>query len=77
MAESQEMEGMTLFGKIRGKKHLQGKMEEWVINNWMGFQGEDPQISLLEKGWFGFRFSRKEDADFILKKVWTFGKTPF
>ena len=32
---------------------------------------------LLEKGWFGFRFSRREDADFILKKVWNFWENPF
>ena len=52
-------------------------MEEWVINNWTGFQGEDPEISPLAKGWFGFRFNHREDAYFILKKVWTFGKNPF
>ena len=52
-------------------------MEEWVRNNWTGFQGEGPEITPLAKGWFGFHFSCKEDADLILKKVWTYGKTPF
>ena len=77
MAEAQEMEGMALVGKIRGRNHSQGKMEEWFRNNWMGFQGEDPEITPFTKGWFSFCFSHREDTDFILKKFWTYGKTPF
>ena len=52
-------------------------MEEWVQKNWTGFQGKDPEITPLAKGWFGFRFSQKEDADFILEKIWNYGTTPF
>ena len=63
------MDGLALVEKIKGCNPTQGKMEEWVRNNWTGFQGEDPKITPLAKGWFVFCFSRKEDADFIFKKV--------
>ena len=69
IAEAQEMEGVALVGKIRGRNPSQGKMEEWVWKNWMGFQGKDPEITPLAKGWFGFCFGYKEDAYFSLGKI--------
>ena len=76
IAEAQEMEGVALVGKLRGRNPSQGKMEEWVQKNWAGFQGKDPEITPLAKGWFRFFFGRKEDADFVLEKIWTCGTTP-
>ena len=71
------MDGLALVGKIRGRNPTQGKMEDWVKNNWTDLQGGSQDITPLAKGWFGYRFNCREDADHILKKVWTYGKTPF
>ena len=57
------MEDVALVGKTRGQNPSQGKMEELVRRNWMGFQGKDPEITPLEKGWFEFHFGCKEDVD--------------
>ena len=72
-----EMDGLTLIGKIRGRNPTLGKMKEWTRTNWTGLQGEGPVITLLAKGWFGFRFICREDEDLIQSRVWTYGKTPF
>ena len=77
MREAQEMDGLALVGKIRGRNPTQGKMEDWVRHNWTGMQGGSPDITPLAKGWFGYWFNCREDADHILRKVWTYGKTPF
>ena len=52
MTEAQEMDGLALVGKIRGRNPTQGKMEDWVRHNWTGLQGGSPDITPLAKGWF-------------------------
>ena len=77
MAEAQEMDGLALVGKIKGRNPTQRKMEDWVKSKWIGLQGEGLEITPLAEGSFGFRFSCREDTDLTLRKVWTYGKTPF
>ena len=52
-------------------------MDEWVHKNWVGFQGKEPEITPLAKGWFDFHFEYKEDVDYVLGKIWNYGTTPF
>ena len=52
-------------------------MEDWVRHNWTGLQGGSLDITPLAKGQFGYQFNCREDVDHILRKVWTYGKTPF
>ena len=43
----------------------------------MGFQGKEPEITQLAKGWFDFHFECKKDVDYVLGKIWNYGTTPF
>ena len=49
MTEAQEMDGLALVGKIRGRNPTQGKMEDWVRHNWTEMQGGSPDITPLAK----------------------------
>ena len=69
MEEALEMDGLALVRKIKGRNPTLGKMKEWARRNWTGLQGEGRVINALAKGWFGFRFRCREDADLICSKV--------
>ena len=47
------------------------------LKNWAGFQGKEPEITPLAKGWFSFRCECKKDAYYVLGKIWNYGTTPF
>ena len=39
----------------------------------MGLLHYEPKTSSLSKGWFGFMFNNKEDAEKILNQNWNYG----
>ena len=77
MEEALDMDGLALVEKIRGRNPTLRKMKEWARTNLIGLQGESLVITPLAKGWFGFQFRCREDADLIHNRVWTYGKTLF
>jgi hypothetical protein len=62
--------------RVRGKKLGMAFLKEWVISNWIRDISKMPLIRLLERGWFAFIFSSREDVNWVLLKVWSMAGMP-
>ena len=70
------MAKLSVVGKFQGKYPSLEGLKEWVNAHWRELMDHIPEISVLAKSWFVFRFKIHEDANRILQSHQSFRNTP-
>jgi len=70
-----QMSKQTLVGRVNGRVFAIGTVYNWMKEEW-GFLGYVPEVIELNRKWFAFTFQTKEQAQSILRRVWSIQNSP-
>jgi len=70
-----QMSKQTLVGRVNGRAFAIGTVYNWMKEEW-GFLGYIPEVIELNRKWFAFTFQTEEQAQSILRRVWSIQNSP-
>jgi len=70
-----QMSKVTLVGRVNGRAFAIGTISKWMEEEW-GFLGYVPEVAELNRRWFAFTFRSEEQAQMILRRIWSIQSSP-
>ena len=70
-----KMSKVTLVGRVNGRAFAIGTISNWMKEEW-GFLGYVPEVAELNRRWFAFTFRTEEQAQSILRRIWSIQNSP-
>lgn len=70
-----QMSKTTLVGRVNGRYFAIGTISKWMEEVW-SFLGYVPEVHELNRRWYAFLFRSEEQAQIILRKIWSINSSP-